>query len=163
MRDRIFRNRSGRLAVAAAGVALVASCLACGAPSAEDRLRRMIEAGRQAVEDKDFDTLGGLVSETYSDSGGRDRRALLGGLRALALERGQVHTLVREEALSIPAPGRGEASFVVAVASTPIESPARFDTASANFLRVDLTFADEDGTWRLTGSAWRWAEPSDLF
>jgi hypothetical protein len=141
---------------------LVISLLACGVPSPEVRLREVIDAGQRAAENGDLGELGELVSDRYADDAGRDRDELLRFVRAYLFQLGPVHTIKREKSLVLTSPGHAEVRLVVAVASFPVESVVDVDAASADLLRLDLEFVEEDGDWRLIRGDWSSAEPADL-
>ena len=54
-------------------------------------------------------------------------------------------------------------TLLVAVASVPMESLADLRESTADLGRVELTFAEEDGDWKLLGASWSQADLTDFF
>lgn len=143
-------------------MALLIVC--CTSVSPEQRLRATIEGGIEAVEQKDHGSLSELVSSNYADSRGRDRRALLDLVRGYLAQAGPLYVFTVEKSLVVTSPGRAEVTLLVAAASVPMESLADLRrSTSADLGRVELTFVEERGDWKLLEAGWSQADLSDFF
>jgi hypothetical protein len=135
----------------------------CTSVSPEQRLRATIERGIEAVEQGDHGSLSDLVSSDYADSRGRDRRALLDLVRGYRVHAGPLYVFTVEKSLVLTAPGRAVVTLLVAAASVPMESLADLRrSTSADLGRVELTFVEERGDWKLLDADWRQADLSDF-
>jgi len=134
----------------------------CNSVPPEQRLRATIATGIEAAEQKDHDELAGLVSATYSDPRGRDRRELLRLVRGYLSQMGPLHIFSVEKSLVITSAGRGEVTLLVAVASVPMESLADLRQTTADLGRVELGFVEEGGDWKLLEVQWSQADLTDF-
>ena len=134
----------------------------CTSVPPEQRLRTTIATGIEAAERKDHGELAGLVAEEYADSHGRDRRELLNLVRGYLSQMGPLHIFSVEKSLRITSPGRAEVTLLVAVASIPMESIADLRQSTADLGRVELTFTEEGGAWKLLAVRWSQAELTDF-
>jgi len=149
---------SERLAALAVLVAVALPAVSCGEPP-EVRLRRVLEQGEKAAEQKDHARLAELVSDDYTDEQGYDRRGLLGFARAYFLQLDSVYILTRERSLVITGPGQAEVTLLVAVTSVPVDSFPDLGGMTADLARVEMRFQEEDGEWKLISADW---SPADL-
>ena len=134
----------------------------CTSVSPEQRLRATIATGIEAGEQKDHGTLAELVSAEYADPRGRERRELLNLVRGYLSQLGPIHIFTVEKSLVITSPGRAEVTLLVAVASVPMESIADLRQSTADLGRVDLTFVEEGGEWKLLAVQWSQADLTDF-
>jgi hypothetical protein len=141
---------------------IVLLAVQCTSVPPEQRLRASIATGIEAAERKDHDALAGLVSADYSDPRGRDRPELLRLVRGYLSQLGPIHIFSVEKSLVISSPRRGEVTLLVAVASVPMESLADLRQSTADLGRVDLTFVDDGGDWRLLEARWSQADLTDF-
>ena len=146
--------------VAAMCMALLA--VRCVSVPPEQRLRVTIATGIEAAERTDHEELAGLVSKTYADARGRDRRGLLNLVRGYLSQLGPLHIFSVEESLVITSPGRAQVTLLVAVASVPMESLADLRQTTADLGRVELTMVEEGGDWKLVEASWRQADLADF-
>jgi hypothetical protein len=141
------------IAVTVVALALMAGCRTRKSP--EQQVRDVIAGAEAAVEDRDIGRLAGLVSNQYADGEDNDRAAVLALVRLQFIRFPAIHLLVRVTQLGISAPGRGEATVVVAMASLPMAAAADLARVSASLYRFDLVFAEESGGhWRVRSAAW---------
>lgn len=160
-----FRRPSVILLLLRQGAAICTVLMAvhCNSVPPEQRLRATIATGIEAAERKDQGELAGLVSADYSDDHGRDRQGLLDLVRGYISQMGPIHIFTVEKSLVITSPGRAEVTLLVAVASVPTESLADLRESTADLGRVELTFAEEGGEWKLLGKSWSQADLTDFF
>jgi hypothetical protein len=128
----------------------------------EQRLRTTIANGIDAAERKDHGELAELVSVEYTDPQGRHRRELLNLVRGYLSQMGPLYIFSVEKSLRITSPGRAEVTLLVAVASVPMESIADLRQSTADLGRVELTFKEEGGAWKLLAVRWSQAELTDF-
>jgi hypothetical protein len=134
----------------------------CTSVPPEQRLRTTIATGIEAAERTDHGGLAGLVAEEYADSQGRDRRELLNLVRGYLSQMGPLHIFSVEKSLRITSPGRAEVTLLVGVASVPMENIADLRQSTADLGRVELTFTEEAGAWKLLAVRWSQAELTDF-
>jgi len=141
--------------------ALLLGCFG-GEPSPEERVRAVIDALGRAAEARDVGALKPHVSESYGDSYGNDRRALLGLATAHFMRHQSVYLLVRVNGLELPEPGRAQVDAFVALAGQPIRGPAALPELRADLYRFAFTLRDEGGDWRVTSAEWHPATLADF-
>jgi hypothetical protein len=147
-----------------ATLALIALLLpACSQrQSPEDEVRAQIRDAVAAAEQKSVGTLRDMLSEQYTDSEGRDKRAVEGLLRVHFLRNESLHFYTRIHSVTLPRPDRAEAVVVVAMAGVPIASEEELAGLRADLHRFEIEFAREDRTWRVRRAAWQRAEPGEF-
>jgi len=142
-----------RFVAASLAFVLVVACSG-GEPSPEERVRAVIDALEKAAEARDVGALKPHLSETYADSYGNDRRALLGLATAHFMRHQSVYLLVRVNGIERPEPTRAQVDAFVALAGQPIRDPAALPELRADLYRFALTLRDEGGDWRVTSAEW---------
>lgn len=130
--------------------------------SPEDQIRSMIRNAAVAAEQKDLGTLRGIISETYADDQGQNKRAVEGLLRVHFLRNQSVHLFTRIGSVSLSQPGRGRAVVLVAMAGTPITSEAELPALRADLHRFEIDVVREDKVWRVQRATWYRAELADF-
>ncbi|MFQ5795754.1 MAG: hypothetical protein ACE5JP_11980 [Candidatus Bipolaricaulia bacterium] len=88
--------------------------------SPEAQVRALVTRAEVAAEKKDLDTLKQLISESYTDGLGQDKRAIVGLLTLYFLRNQSIHLLTRVQEITFPEPARAEATVFVAMAGQPI-------------------------------------------
>lgn len=130
--------------------------------SAEAEVREAIESAAQGARDRKLKTIAAIVSQEYRDKDGNDRKAILDVVRANILLRPNVFLISHVASVTCTPSATCEAIVVAAMASVPSQSLSDLLRSQADVYRFDLTFAAEDGTWRVRSAAWRPASPQDL-
>jgi hypothetical protein len=131
--------------------------------SPEAQVRALFALAETAAEEKDAGALKELISEHYTDDGGRDRQAIAGMLSFHFLRHQTIHLLTRVHAIGFPEATRAAATIFVAMGGTPILVVDDLARVRADLYRFDFDLADEgDGDWRVTRAAWRRATPDDF-
>lgn len=144
-------------------VSCTLSLAACSeAETPEQRIRALINEAEEAAENKQGRVLRSYISENYADGRGRDRRAVGGILRLYLLRHQAIHLLTRTTQVTFSEPERATAVVYVAMAGRPLADAAELARLRADFYRVDLGFAEEDGAWRVVRATWRPARPADF-
>ena len=138
--------------------------LACSQPPAtpEARVRAVLAALESAAEARDVAAMKEHVSERYRDARGQDKRAAAGLLAMHFLRNRAVYLLTRVDSVLAPEAGPASASVLVAMAGSPIASPAALPGLRADLYRFDFELAEEDGAYRITGASWHPASLGDF-
>ncbi len=145
-------------------VLLAFAAFACGSESPEAQIRRVIERGEQAAEERDVRDLAKLVSEEYRDQAGRTKADVLGILRYYFLRSDSVHILSKIRGIRVSDANHAEAELLVAIAAKPIgglEALRNLD-AELNSLRLEFV-RQTDGKWRVASGDRRPAGLADFF
>ena len=152
-------RRTATVALLASGAlccALLAS--ACSEPETpESQVRAALSALEAAAREGDVGAFGELVSASYRDDTGNDKRMLADTVRfhVLAHPRGRAVILrVRDVQLT-----SGTTASVVAHAGF---AGAGQDALHADAYALDIDLALEDDAWRVTWARWRPAAPAEL-
>jgi hypothetical protein len=148
----------------ALAVFLMAACTQ-DALTPEEEIATMVETFKQAASDRDVAAAADLISESYSDPGGRDKRALKALVARYFLGHEAIHVFSRVRTLELGEPP-ASARVVVAAALTgaPVADVGELETLSADLYRFELDLVREDeGRWRITRARWRPAQIADFF
>ena len=130
--------------------------------SPEDQIRALLRNAAVAAEQKDLGTLREIISETYADDQGQNKRAVEGLLRVHFLRNQSVHLFSRIESVTLPQPDRGRAVVLVAMAGVPIASEAELSGMRADLHRFEIDVVREDRDWRVQRVTWYRAELADF-
>jgi hypothetical protein len=137
--------------------------LSCSTPSPEEQVRELIERAEVAARDRDVGELSEMLSERYRDAAGNGKREALAILRYQFLQHQSLHLLQRTRSIQSTEPGIVEAVVLVAAADVEFRSVSELESISAELLRFDLVFAEEDGgDWRVLEAEWRSVGPADF-
>jgi hypothetical protein len=135
---------------------------ACGSPDTpEAAIGRVLGELEAAAEARDVGAMKPHLSESYRDSEGNDRRAVLGLATAHFLRNQSIHLLTRVTELEVTA-GTARTVVLVALAGTPIHDPSALLGVRADLYRFDVRLRDEDGHWRVTSAEWQPASAADF-
>jgi hypothetical protein len=137
--------------------------LSCSTPSPEEQVRELIERAEAAARDRDVGELSDMLSERYRDAAGNGKQQALAILRYQFLQHQSLHLLKRVRTIQSTEPGIVEAVLLVAAADVEFRSVNELESVSAELLRFDLVFAEEDGgDWRVLEAEWRSVGPADF-
>ena len=142
-----------------AALLLLAACREAETPEAA--VRRVLGELEAAAEARDVGAMKPHLSESYRDSQGNDRRAVLGLATAHFMRNRSIYLLTRVSELEIADAG-ASAVVLVALAGTPIHDPSALLGVRADLYRFDVRLRDEDGHWRVTSAEWQPASPADF-
>ena len=122
----------------------------CGRESDEERIRAVVRAAEQAVEERDTSDAMQLVSDDYADSQGFDKAQLQSYLRAYFLTHPKIELLVHTGDVEIETATRARARIEVAMVGA--RSNANGDSASftADMQALNVDFRLQDSQWRVT-------------
>jgi hypothetical protein len=129
-----------------------------GGESPEDQIRRFIDAGVQAAENRSADDLSELVHLNYIDQQGRNRKQLGLLSRAYFMRHRNIHLFTRIESIELLAENQASVSLLVAMAGTVISDVDALASLSARIYRFELQLVKQDD-WRLRQASW---EPANL-
>jgi hypothetical protein len=131
---------------------------ACSEPETpEARVRAALSALEAAAEEGDVGAFDELVSATYQDGFGHDKRQLADFVRFHVLS----HPRGREIVLRVRDVRLTSESTASVMAHAGFAGAGR-GALSADVYALDLDLACEDGEWRVTWAEWRPATPADL-
>jgi hypothetical protein len=150
-----------REVLGAIAFALLAGCK--GRKSPRELIQAAIAAAEVAAEEKDVSTLAELLSPAYKDEANHERAEVLALLRLQFLRSQSIHLLVRVPAIHVQGPDRAEATVLVGMAGTPISAAQQLAALSADLYKFELSFALEEGKWRVLSASWSPASPGDFF
>jgi hypothetical protein len=148
-----------------ASICWLATTLACGGDplSPEEQVRAVLEGMEQAAEQGDVSAFKALVSESYEDERGYDKRSLAAYITFHVMQNAQRRVFTRIRSIEIRDAGRAEVVVVAAITGRAVSSPEELAGLHADVYKVDMDLDDEgDGDWRLVWAQWRRTAPTDL-
>jgi hypothetical protein len=148
-----------------ASICWLATALACGGDplSPEEQVRTVIQGMEQAAERGDVSAFKALVSESYEDERGYDKRSLAAYITFHVMQNAQRRVFTRIRSIEIRDAGRAEVVVVAAITGRAVSSPEELAGLHADVYKVDMDLDDEgDGDWRLVWAQWRRTAPTDL-
>ena len=125
-------------------------------------MRAALTALEAAAQAEDVGAMKEILSPTYHDAQGNDRRAVLGLATAHFMRNQSVYLLSRISSVEIPEPGFARAEAFVALAGTPIRDAFELPGIRADLYRFDVRLAEERGEWRVVSAAWQPATAEDF-
>ena len=155
----------GSRLVRLASICWLATALACGGDplSPEEQVRTVIEAMELAAEEGDVSAFKAVVSESYEDERGYDKRSLAAYVTFHVMQNQNRHFFTRIRSIEIRDTGRAEVMLVAALTGSAISSPEELAGLHADVYKVDVDLDDEgEGDWRVVWAQWRRTAPTDL-
>jgi len=150
------------------GLALLAlaAALACGGDpqSPEEQVRAVVATFEEAAARRDIGMALDLVSESYRDSGGRDRQAVKGLVAGYFLRNEAIYVISRIRSLELDPSGTSATVVTVsALTGAPAADPGELAGLAADLYRFEIDVAlEDDDTWRVTRADWRPAAPGEM-
>jgi hypothetical protein len=141
------------------------AALACGGDSLspEEQVRTVIEAMERAAEEGDVSAFKAVVSESYQDERGFDKRDLAAYVTFHVMQNANRHVVTRVRSIEIRDAGRAEVVLIAAITGRDVSGPEELAALHADVYKIDMDFDDEgEGNWRLVWAQWRTTAPSDL-
>ena len=137
--------------------------VACGEQQApEEQVREFISNAKRAVEERDVIALDKLISDRYTDSGRRNRRALVGLTAGYFLRHKNIYLYTQIKDITFSAKEQARVNLYVAMAGTPVTGAQALIDLRADLFQFDLTLTNVDGDWRLLNASWQRASMDDL-
>ncbi len=144
-------------------LALLAGCDRRTPLTPEDRIRALFSEVERASRERDLVTLKDMISESYSDTRGRNKADVSAILTAYYLRRGSIYVLTRVRSLELQDNARAHASVLAGLARAPTLDFGEIQGPRGDIYLFDLDLAEEgDADWRVTRASWRPARPGDL-
>jgi hypothetical protein len=156
-----MESRLARLA----SICGLAMALACGGDplSPEEQVRTVIGAMEEAAEEGDVSAFKAIVSESYEDHYGHDKRSLAAYVTFHVMRNANRHVYTRIRSVEIREAGRAEVTLVAAITGSVVSGPDELAGLHADVYKIDMDLDDEgDGDWRLVWAQWRSTTPTDL-
>jgi hypothetical protein len=148
-----------------ASICWLATALACGGDplSPEEQVRAVLKGMEQAAEQGDVSAFKALVSESYEDERGYDKRSLAAYITFHVMQNAQRRVFTRIRSIEIRDGGRAEVVVAAAITGRAVSSPEELAGLHADVYKIDMDLDDEgDGDWRLVWAQWRRTAPTDL-
>ena len=145
---------------------VVCAALVCCSSDPQDpeaQIRSLLSRCEAAASEKDIATLKGAISDSYRDTSGQDKQAIVAIISLNFLRNASIHLLTRVKGVRIVDPTHAEASVFVAMAGQPIPGERALAKLRASIYRFDFSLSDEgSGDWRVTSASWHRARREDL-
>lgn len=145
----LTRNPARLLAGAIAALLLTS----CGGSrnTPEEEIRAWVDRGAAAARDKDRRELVSMVSPSYTDDRGNDRKDLGNLLRLYFLRQDNVAFITRIENLAVHGDSAADLDLLVGMAGTNDTSALGF---SADGVRFDMELVNDGDEWLLLSARW---------
>jgi hypothetical protein len=148
-----------------ASICWLALVLACGGDplSPEEQVRTVIETMEQAAEEGDVSAFKAIVSESYQDHYGHDKRSLAAYVTYHVMRHSHRRFFARVRSIEIRDEGRAEVEVVAAISGREVSGIEELVGLHADVYKIDMDLDDEgDGDWRVVWAQWRRTAPTDL-
>ena len=148
-----------------ASICWLATALACGGDplSPEEQVRTVIETMEQAAERGDVSAFKAVISESYQDERGFDKRDLAAYVTFNVMRHTHRRFFARVRSVEIRDRGRAEVVVVAAISGRDVSGLEELATLNADVYKIDLDLDDEgDGDWRVVWAQWRRTAATDL-
>jgi hypothetical protein len=148
-----------------ASICWLAAALACGGDpqSPEEQVRTVLEGMERAAEEGDVGAFKAVVSESYEDERGFDKRDLAAYVTFHVMRNTHRRVFSRIRSIEIRDTGRAEVVLIAALAGSAVTTPEELAGLHADVYKIDMDLDDEgDGDWRLVWAQWRRTAPTDL-
>jgi hypothetical protein len=143
----------------------MASALTCGGDplSPEEQVRAVIGEMERAAEEGDVSAFKAIVSESYEDPYGHDKRTLAAYVTFHVMRHTQRRFFARVHSVEIRDGGRAEVEVVAAISGRDVSSIEQLAGLAADVYKIDVDLDDEgNGDWRVVWAQWRRTAPTDL-
>ena len=155
----------GSRLVRLASICLLAAALACGGDplSPEEQVRTVIETMEQAAEEGDVSAFKAIVSESYQDHYGHDKRSLAAYVTYHVMRHSHRRFFARVRSVEIRDDGRAEVVVVAAISGREVSGIEEWVGLHGDVYKIDMDLDDEgDGDWRVVWAQWKRTPPTDL-
>lgn len=144
-------------------VGLLHGACSDGPLTAEEQLRGLLDEAEKQLEARDLSSVMAHVDPAYSDSAGRDFRALKALLFGYLLRHKTIHILSRIDQIELMSEAEAQIVVFAGLAGSPQEAETVLSGWRADLLRLQLLFVkDRQGEWLLHSAQWRRAAPEDF-
>lgn len=144
-------------------LALLLSLGACSDDelSPEDEIRRFIERGAEAAEQRNVDDLAAMTHPDYRDQKGYNRQQLGKLLQAYFYRHRNIHLFTRIDEIQLLDANRADVNLHVAMAGSVISDVTALRGLRAQLYRFELQLVRQD-EWLLQHASWSRARVADL-
>lgn len=129
--------------------------------SPEEEIKNFIELGQQAIENRQHGDLSDMVSHSYKDQQGLNRKQLLGMIRGYFFRHKNIHLLSKIDNIHLQSSNRAFVILYVAMAGKAINDINSLSSIRARVIRIELQLEKEDD-WKLQQASWKNGKISDL-
>lgn len=145
-------------------ILVAVSITGCGSDTtAEDRIRAVLSAAEQAVEERSTFDFSKHLTVNYKDKLHMNRRAAVRSLFGYFHQHRSIHLFTRIASLEIDNDLQtATAGVYVAMAGVPVESIDALLSMKADLYRFDLDLLLVKDEWKINYANWRTANISDL-
>ncbi len=135
----------------------------CGADedSPEAQLRQTIDDLQAAAEERSLNGFMDLVSEQYSDDGGRTWKDVRAMVQIQFIRNPNLHAFKVVRDLALVDDSHARVTVLAALAGRPIDNASALSGLRAELMRFDLELNLED-RWRVASADWSRAEVTDF-
>ena len=147
------------------GICCLALALACGGDpqSPEEQVRTVIEEIERAAEAGEVSAFKAVISESYQDERGFDKRDLVAYVTFHVMRHTQRRFFARVRSVEIREGGRAEVVVVAAISGRDVSGLEELANLNADVYKIDVDLDDEgDGDWRVVWAQWRRTAATDL-
>jgi hypothetical protein len=147
------------------GVCCLTMALACGGDpqSPEEQVRAVIEEIERAAEAGDVSAFKAVISESYQDERGFDKRDLVAYVTFHVMRHTQRRFFARVRSVEIRDNGRAEVVVIAAISGRDVSGLEELATLNADVYQLDVDLDDEgDGDWQVVWAQWWRTAPTDL-
>ncbi len=149
-----------------AGILLLLSILLLQACSGDDdspeaEIRRLIDSGIEAAENRNGDALREMLHISYLDDRGYDRKQLAGLLRVYFLRHKSIHLFSKIDSIELINEDQATVKMHVAMAGSVISDIDALASLRAQIYRFELDLIRQD-QWQLQRARWARASADDL-
>ena len=128
----------------------------------EAQVRATIAQAEAAAEKKEVGMLRGMVSDSYADAQGQDKRAVEAVLRYYFLRNQSIHLFTRVSSVTLPQQDRALAIVYAGMAAQPVADVDELERLRADLFRFELEFVKEGDDWRVARAQWRRVDFADF-
>jgi hypothetical protein len=147
-------------------LAVLVAISACGKKETpetpETQVRRTVTEAAAAAERKDAAALRALVSDSYADTQGRDKKTVDGIVRVYFLRSQSLHLFTHTTSVEFPDKNKASVVVYVGMAAQPVPNVETLERLRADLYRFELVFENQRNAWRVIAAEWRSAEIADF-
>lgn len=129
--------------------------------SKEDQIRRYIDTGVAAAEDRSHRDLVELIDDGYSDQKAMDKTRIGKLLQAYFFRHKNIYLLTKIREISFPSEDEANVSLYVAMTGSVISDINALSSLRARIYRFELQLV-KDESWLLREASWQVANMSDM-
>ncbi|MCP4289594.1 MAG: hypothetical protein GY792_35095 [Gammaproteobacteria bacterium] len=146
-------------------VVLLAVLSACSADpdNPEQKIRKMIDAGEEAVEARSIMMVLSFIAGDYQDKQGRRKEDMKRMVAGYILRNKSIHLLTRVQHVALNEDEtKADVTLYVGMAGVPVASVDQLVFTRADLYRFDLVLVLEEGNWRVAEGNWHQARLEDF-